>query len=65
MSFLQNFFDDDSHIVGLCGFKMLKPNYSTSPIPEDFFFNPFKTEAIFETNFKHNVFLETNLKSNF
>jgi len=66
MSFLK-FFDDDSHLVGLCGFKMLEPHYSTSPIKvtsigpsftdDDCFFNLFQNERIFETNFSKNALL--------
>lgn len=61
MNFLKNFFDDESKIIGLCGFEMMKPKYSQNPIENDFFFNPFKGERLFtpnyETNFINNALL--------
>lgn len=57
MEFLKKFFNDDSTIIGLSGFKMLKPKYNESPIKNDFFFNPFQSETIFETKFEKNVLL--------
>jgi hypothetical protein len=61
MKFLKNFFNDESTIVGLCGFKTMRPNYSKNPIEKDFFFNPFQIEKPcafnYETNFRNNVLL--------
>lgn len=57
MEFLKKFFDDERMIVGLCGFKTKAPRYSTNPIGKDIFFNPFKCEKVFETNFSNNVML--------
>lgn len=57
MEFLKKFFDDESMKVGLCSFKSLKPKYNTAPIEQDLFFNPLKTEKIYETNLSQNAFL--------
>lgn len=57
MNFLKNFFNDDSKIVGLCGFDNLKPNYCQRPVMEEVFFNPYNSQNIFETNFRKNVLL--------
>ncbi len=57
MQFLKNFFDDDSTIIGLCGFGMVRQKYTETPIKNDFFFNPFVTENNFETNFSKNIML--------
>ncbi len=57
MSFLKNFFGDDSTIVGLCGFEREKPDYSKNLARNDFFFNNLQTENVFETNFTNNVLL--------
>ena len=59
MSFLKSFFDDDSKIIGLCGFKSErnKKKYSTKIIEPDLFFNPFQTEKAYETNYSNNLLL--------
>lgn len=60
MEFLKRFFDDDSKIIGLCGFKKAK-SYKTRSIEQEIFFNPFEKNISFafnyETNFKNNVLL--------
>ncbi|MEI8129029.1 MAG: hypothetical protein WCG95_05370 [bacterium] len=58
MDFFKNFFNDEATIIGLCGFKTIKSKYINNPIENDFFFNPFESNRVFETNFKQNVFLE-------
>lgn len=61
MNFLKNFFDDESKIIGLCGFKTIKQKYDETPAENTFFFNPFQGEKVyvsnFETNFSNNVLL--------
>lgn len=57
MNFLKKFFNDESNVVGLCAFNMMKPKYSENPIENDFFFNPFEGNKVFETNYKKNIFL--------
>lgn len=60
MEFLKNFFDDDSHIIGLCGFESLKPKYNEAEI-RSYFFKVLKPEKQpifnYETKFTSNVFL--------
>ena len=57
MKFLKKIFDDDAAKIGLCGFKSLKPQYNTTVIEKDFFFNPFESQKVFETNFSKNILL--------
>ena len=61
MKFFKNLFNDESVIIGLCGFKSMRPNYSKNPMQKDIFFNPFKTEKPYtlnyETNFRKNALL--------
>jgi len=57
MNFLKSFFNDDSKIVGLCGFDNLKPKYCQRPVMEEAYFNSYISKNIFETNFKKNVLL--------
>ncbi|MFA7658050.1 MAG: hypothetical protein WCY19_01300 [Candidatus Gastranaerophilaceae bacterium] len=58
MKFLKNFFNDESTIVGLCGFETTKPKYSKSTNARENFLNRFNIQRTFETNFEQNVFLE-------
>ena len=58
MNFIKNFFNDESKIIGLCGFKTIRTKYSKKTIEPDFFFNPFENNKAFETNFKKNVLLK-------
>lgn len=57
MSFLKNLFNDNSTIIGLCGFDMKKPNYKSSLANNDFYYNKLEAETIFETNFSTNTLL--------
>lgn len=65
MKFLTKFFDDESKIVGLCGFKCLKPNYNENVIMNDNMVNYFENAKTinslfantFETNFAKNTLL--------
>lgn len=61
MKFLKNFFNDESTIVGLCRFDSIKQKYNknvtTSGLENDFFFNPFQTQQVFETNISRNALL--------
>ena len=58
MSFLKNLFGDDSTLVGLCGFKFVKTVYKKAELEHNFFFNPFDSEKVFETNYvKNNLLL--------
>lgn len=61
MNFLKNFFDDESQIIGLCGFKTMRPKHNETQIENTFFFNPFQVEKVcvsdFETNFSKNILL--------
>lgn len=57
MQFIKKFFDDESTIVGLCGFDSLKPKTYSKTANEELFFNFAQMNKIFETNFKENVFL--------
>jgi hypothetical protein len=58
MRFLKNFFDDETTIVGLCGFDEIKPKYPQRTVVSESFFNHFSTERKFETNFYGNVLLK-------
>lgn len=57
MEFLKNFFNDDSKIIGLCGFDLEKPYYSKNTFTPPVFKTDYKNENIFETKFNENVFL--------
>lgn len=57
MNFLKNLFDDESTIIGLCGFNLEKSNYNQNLIKKDLFFNSFQIEKVFETDFTKNVLL--------
>lgn len=61
MKFLKQFFNDDSVIVGLCGFKGIKPAYNESPVFNENFFRSIEFKksdiSIFETDFEKNIFL--------
>lgn len=57
MEFLRNFFNDESAVIGLCGFKDTKMNYNKNLIENCFFTNSFQTRKTFETNFGGNVLL--------
>ena len=58
MSFLKSFFDDESKIIGLCGFESMKPKYGVKSDVRENFLKHFNAERRFETNFKQNMFLE-------
>lgn len=57
MNFFKQFFNDESTIIGLCGFETMKPNYNKNLADNNFFFNSFLTEKTFETNLKKNILL--------
>lgn len=56
MNFLKNFFNDDSTIIGLCGFGLEKSNAYARPFTNQKI-NPFDFEKVFVTNVKENVLL--------
>lgn len=62
MKFLKNLFEDESTIIGLCGFKAMRPKYGQKPIMKEDFFNPFEFKkplgSNFETNLKENILLK-------
>lgn len=57
MEFLKKFFNNESNVIGLCGFDLEKPYYSKTTFTPPVFTNPFMNEKIFETNIEENVFL--------
>lgn len=65
MEFLKKFFDDESKIIGLCGFETMKPKYEGESLKNEGFFNHFQSGRsfspqytnIFETNFAKNALL--------
>lgn len=64
MEFIKSFFNDDSSIVGLCGFEEMKPKLNKKDVTKgvcDVIFNPFipqkPNQFNFETNFERNVLL--------
>lgn len=57
MKFFKNLFDDESTVIGLCGFKLEKTKVGGKTFTNDMFFNPFKPERVFETDFTKNIFL--------
>lgn len=57
MNFLKNFFNDESGIVGLCGFETLKPKYNQNTVSNEFFFNAIQQKDIFKTDFSKNILL--------
>lgn len=58
MNFLKSFFDDDSHIIGLCGFDLPKTKHVSKPFEADLFSNSYQnTKKIFSTNYSKNTFL--------
>lgn len=64
MEFIKKIFNDDSTIVGLCGFEEMKPNYNKKSLNTgvcNVIFNPFIPQKPstfnFETNFEGNVLL--------
>lgn len=57
MKFLKNFFNDDSKIIGLCGFDNMKPNYPKKILNRDIFSRVLQTEMVFETDFDKNILL--------
>lgn len=57
MNFLKNFFKDDSIIVGLCGFKSMKPGYCSETILRDRLFAVCDNSKIFQTDYAKNMFL--------
>lgn len=58
MNFIKNFFNDESTIVGLSGFKTTTEKSDIFGRPEEMFFNPFITKVRYETIFKGNVMLK-------
>jgi len=61
MEFLKHFLDDDSHIIGLCGFKTLKPRYNKEEEERAYFFKVLQAKQQpvfnFETNYSKNPLL--------
>lgn len=57
MNFLKNFFNDDSTIVGLCGFKSIKPSYCPETILRDRLFAVCDNSKFFQTDCSKNMFL--------
>jgi len=57
MEFLKKIFNDDSTVIGLCGFGGAKQRGNKSLMKQDFLFNDFQTEKVFLTNFEQNVLL--------
>lgn len=65
MEFLKKFFDDESKIIGLCGFETMKPKYGESAASSEKLLNYFHSGRtfspqytnIFETNFAKNALL--------
>lgn len=57
MKFLKNFFDDESTIIGLCGFNSKKPVYFEKSYVRTRFLKTLKSEKNFSTNITKNVFL--------
>jgi len=57
MNFLKNFFNDESKIIGLCGFETMKPKYGSNTVINDSFFEHFSVDKHFETNFSQNNLL--------
>lgn len=57
MNFFELFFNDEAPIVGLCGFNFIKAGCKKPKLEPDLFFNPYKCEKSFETNFKRNTLL--------
>ncbi len=57
MQFLKSLFEDDTTIIGLCGFKGMKRSYKQNPIKNEFNFNPLEYKNLFETNFGANKLL--------
>lgn len=58
MNFIKNLFNDESTIIGLCGFEKNKPKCYNNNIAKTAFLNTFAIKTTFETNFAKNVFLE-------
>ena len=57
MNFLKNFFDDESKIVGLCGFEKRGLGFCQKDIINNVLFTNVSFEKHFETNFTKNMFL--------
>jgi len=65
MEFLKKFFNDESKIIGLCGFETMKPKYGESTASTDNLLNYFQSgksfspqyTTVFETNFAKNALL--------
>jgi len=65
MEFLKKFFDDESKIIGLCGFDAMKPKYGESTASSEKLLNYFQSGTsfspqytnMFETNFAKNALL--------
>lgn len=57
MKFLKNFFNDESTIIGLCGFNLEKTYCTKKIFIDENFSNPFQQQRIFETNFSKNTLL--------
>lgn len=56
MNFLKKFFNDDSVIIGLCGFNIAKQNYNKAAVVRDRLFTPCENKT-FQTDFSKNFFL--------
>lgn len=57
MEFLKNFFNDDSKIIGLCGFDLEKPYYSKNTFTPPVFKTGNISENFFETKLTNNILL--------
>lgn len=56
MKFIKNFFNDNSTIIGLCGFET-RPKCLKNFDMNDFPANKFQIDKIFKTNFEKNIFV--------
>lgn len=57
MEFVKNFFNDDSKIVGLCGFKTINKQNSSYFVKNDLLFNNSPSTKVFQTNYSKNILL--------
>lgn len=57
MDFFKNFFNEESTIIGLCGFNLEKRRYNKSMISSQIFSPQAASKKVFETKFEKNIFL--------
>lgn len=57
MNFLKNFFNDESMIIGLCGFKSMRPNYCSEAVLRNRLFAVCDSSKTFQTDASKNLFL--------